>query len=76
MPFDDLQTNALPFVPDRATALDALRLIDDHGDLAALAAKAEADRSRNAGNIVSFCRWRQIGRLIAALEPGGEQTRH
>ena len=68
---------ATPFVPDRAAALDALRLLADHGDGAGLAAAREADRSRNLGNLVNFCRWRQVARLIAAMDAAnGEQTRH
>jgi hypothetical protein len=36
---------------------------DDAGDEAA----ARADRGRDLGNHIAFCRWRQIGRLIDYL---------
>ena len=65
------------FVADRQSALDATRLIVDHGAGAADAAVARANVSRDRGNVVNFCRWRQIARLVAAMyEADGEQTRH
>lgn len=71
------QPSAPPFIIDREAALEASRLIADHGPLAAEVATANADLSRDRGNVVSFCRWRQIARLIAFLsETDGEQTRH
>lgn len=67
-----------PFVADRASALDAARLIAELGDDAAAAVAAgHAEVSRDRGNIVHFCRWRQIERLIAVMaDPQAEQTRH
>lgn len=71
------QTPALPFITDKEAALEASRLIDDHGELAGDVAAANAGLSRDRGNAVSFCRWRQIERLIVFLsESDGEQTRH
>ena len=65
------------YIADRQSALDAARLIVDHGDGAVGAAAARANLSRDRGNVVHFCRWRQIERLIAAMhEADGEQTRH
>lgn len=58
-------------LPDRAAAADAAELIARFGEFAGDEAAARADRSRDLGNVVSFCRWRQIGRLIAVLEAGG-----
>ncbi len=38
------------------------------GDDAGCEAAARADASRDRGNVVSFCRWRQIERLIGVLQ--------
>lgn len=46
---------------------DAARLIDDFGDDAGFEAAARAEHSRDAGNVVRFCHWRQIERVIATL---------
>ena len=36
-----------------------------------------ADRSRNLGNVIHYCRWRQIQRLIEMLAvEAGEATVH
>ncbi len=72
-----IQQSAPPFIIDKEAALEASRLIADHGELAGEVAAANAGLSRDRGNAVSFCRWRQIERLIAFLsETDGEQTRH
>lgn len=52
---------------DRAEVSDAAELIAAFGEHAALEAAERARRSRDLGNFVHFCRWRQIGRLIALL---------
>jgi len=66
-----------PFVADRASALDAAQLLAELGDAAAAAAAAQARASRARGNVVHFCRWRQIERLIGVMtEAEAEQTRH
>jgi hypothetical protein len=46
---------------------DAADLIERFGDDAGFEAAARADRSRDAGNVVRFCHWRQIERVIATL---------
>ena len=56
-----------PFVADRASLADATDLIARFGDDAGFEAAARADRSRDLGNVVHFCRWRQIERLIVML---------
>ena len=56
-----------PFVADRATLADANDLIARYGDDAGFHAAALADRSRDVGNTIHFCRWRQIERLITLL---------
>ena len=54
-------------VTDRATAEAAASLIASHGDVAALEAAERAEQSRDRGNLVNFCRWRQIERVVLAL---------
>lgn len=67
----------IAFVTDRKAALDAAHMIDEHGVAAGAQAAALAEISRDRGNIVHFCRWRQIERLIGAMtDAGAEQTRH
>lgn len=64
----------LPFLCDRNAVHDAHELIERFGDHAGLEAAARANRSRDLGNHLHFCRWRQIERLILLLssdEPMG-----
>ena len=64
-------------LPDRSAAADAADLITRFGDYAAIEAAARADQSRERGNVLHFCRWRQIGRMIELLASGrGESTVH
>lgn len=57
----------LPYLADQAQFNDAAELIARFGDDAGFEAAARADRSRDIGNIVHFCRWRQIERMIVLL---------
>ena len=57
-------------LPDRTAAADAADLMTRFGEYAASEAALRADRSRELGNIVHFCRWRQIERLILLLGAG------
>jgi hypothetical protein len=52
---------------DRAAFLDATDLISEHGPYAAMEAVARADRSRDQGNVLLFCRWRQAARAVAMV---------
>ena len=64
----------MPYVADRAMLADATDLIARFGGEAALEAATRADRSRDLGNVLHFCRWRQVERLVALLaadEPTG-----
>jgi hypothetical protein len=56
-----------PFIHSRLALADAADLIDRYGDDAGLEAAVRAERSRDDGNIVRFCHWRQIERVIATL---------
>ena len=58
---------ASAFIKDRASLADASDLLDRFGEDAAREAAALAAESREAGNVVRFCHWRQIQRVIAAL---------
>ena len=57
----------VPFIPSRVALSDASDLIDRYGDDAGFEAAARAERSRDDGNVVRFCHWRQIERVIATL---------
>lgn len=61
-------------VPDAAAAHEAAELIARFGDFAADEAAARACRSREVGNVVHYCRWRQIQRLIEFLDAGGPEA--
>lgn len=56
-----------PFISGRPALADASALIDQFGDDAGLEAAVRADRSRDAGNVLRFCHWRQIERVIVSL---------
>ena len=56
-----------PFIPNRLALADASDLIELYGDDAGFEAAMRAERSRDSGNVVRFCHWRQIERVIATL---------
>jgi hypothetical protein len=60
-----------PYIHGRRTIADASLLIDHFGAEAVVVAAARARDSRAAGNVWAFCHWRQIERVIAALDCGG-----
>lgn len=55
------------FVARRGAITEATRLIDSFGGEAVLHAADRAEQSRGAGNVRSYCHWREVERLIAAL---------
>ena len=57
----------MPYVADRRMLAEATDLIARFGGEAVGEAAARADRSRDLGNVVHFCRWRQVERLVALL---------
>ena len=57
----------LPFITGRPALDAAAELIDRFGDDAGLEAAARAERSRDNDNVLGFCHWRQIERVIATL---------
>jgi hypothetical protein len=54
-------------IPDAAAVHEATDLIERFGGFAADEAGARASRSRNLGNVIHYCRWRQIQRLIEVM---------
>lgn len=56
-----------PYLRDVREVTDAAELMAMFGDGASGEAAARADRSRDIGNHIHFCRWRQIERLIVLL---------
>jgi len=57
----------VPFINGRLALADAAELIDQYGDQAGHEAAARAERSRDEGNVMRFCHWRHIQRVIATL---------
>lgn len=57
----------VPYLADRANVTDAAELIALFGEDAGFEAAARADRYRDLGNHIYFCRWRQIERLIVLM---------
>ena len=55
------------YIADRATIDCAADLMDRFGVDAGFEAATRADRYRDLGNAINFCRWRQIERVILML---------
>ena len=55
------------FIAGRSSVTDAVSLIEEYGRDAPHAAAMRAVQSRDAGNVLKFCHWRQIERLSALL---------
>jgi len=60
----------MPYLAEPAQVYDAAELIARFGDDAGIEAATRADRSRDVGNTLHFCRWRQIERLIVLMSVG------
>ena len=56
-----------PFIATRSAVTDAHELIDRFGEDASFEAALRAERNRSADNVLGFCHWRQIERLIVNL---------
>jgi len=56
-----------PYISGRAALLDAAQLMESYGDDAGFEAAARAEDSRDKGNVIRYCHWRQIERVIATL---------
>jgi hypothetical protein len=55
------------FLADRSSVDAAQDLIATFGEEAGIEAALRADKSRDLGNHLHFCRWRQIERLIVLM---------
>lgn len=62
--------SAAPYLAATRPLHDAADLLALFGPLAADEAAARAERSRALGNHLHFCRWREVGRMIATLGRG------
>ncbi|MGE4410549.1 MAG: hypothetical protein EP321_07595 [Sphingomonadales bacterium] len=56
-----------PYFGGRKGFEDASNLIEAFGSNAGYEASVRADRSRDMGNHIHFCHWRQIERLIVLM---------
>jgi hypothetical protein len=56
-----------PFITGRAALADAASLLETYGDDAGFEAAARAEDARDKDNVMRFCHWRQIERVIATL---------
>ncbi len=63
----------IPFITGRPALEAATELLERFGDDAGFEAAARAERSRDNDNVLGFCHWRQIERVIATL--GSEDVR-
>jgi hypothetical protein len=50
-----------------AAFTEAAQLIERFGVYAGAEAASRADRSRDLGNFIHFCRWREVGRMIELI---------
>ena len=57
----------LPLYVEQRDVIEAQALMDNYGKTAGIEAADRAEASRNIGNHIQFCRWRQIERLIIML---------
>lgn len=57
----------MPWIHGRTALADADRLMSEFGDDAGFEAAVRAETSRDRGNVLGFCHWRQIERVIATL---------
>ena len=66
-----------PFINGRSSLADAALLLETYGDDAGFEAASRAEASRDKGNVLRFCHWRQIERVIVTLsDPEARGTIH
>jgi len=66
-----------PYLSSSCQVVDASELIERFGDDAPGEARRRAGESRDRGNHIHFCRWRQVERLVAVMAGGrGGGTLH
>lgn len=57
----------LPLYVENRDVVEAEALISEFGKEAGIEAAERAEASRDLGNHINYCRWRQIERLIVML---------
>ena len=66
-----------PYIAHLSDVAIAQDLMAQYGPVAAEEAAARAGQARDRDNVVQFCRWRQVARLVTLLErPGAWGTIH
>jgi hypothetical protein len=71
------QQTPVPFLGGPEMVAAAALLAREFGDDAAMAASLRAARSRANDNPISYCRWREVERLVGWMTDGGVgATRH
>ena len=69
--------NSIPYISDRSHVIAAQELITLFGPMAQIEAVARANHSRTLGNVIHFCKWREVSRLIDIFtEEPEDVTRH
>lgn len=61
------QLMQLPLYVEARDVTEAQKLIAHFGSEAGMEASERAESSRNLGNHIQYCRWRQIERLVIML---------
>ena len=70
-------TSASPYLAHTRPHHEATDLLGRFGANAGEEAAVRAERSRALGNHIHFCRWREVGRMIATLGTGrASETLH
>ena len=68
---------ALPFLSGPAALAAATALLREFGEDAAMAAQLRAAQSRARDNLITFCHWREVERMLGWLADSVEgATRH
>ena len=68
---------AIPFLSGAAALTAATALLREFGDDAAMAAQLRAAQSRARDNLITFCHWREVERMLDWLSaPVQGATRH
>ncbi len=64
-----------PYIHSRAEASAAAQLMLDFGDMAKIEANSRASASRDRGNLIKFCHWRQVALLVDVMDVRPEGVR-
>lgn len=67
---------AIPFLSGSAALASATALLREFGEDAPMAAQLRAAQSRARDNLVTFCHWREVERMLDWLAAPVEGTRH